>query len=79
MFARRYWQIEGYGTPVYANTVYTYKKEPTRVMSEPDIEFTNYKDRNPVGSYRRTFRTPKSWDGKEVFMGFDGVDSEFYV
>ena len=58
------WQIEGYGTPVYANTVYTFKKDPPRVMSEPDKEFTNYKDRNPIGSYRRTFRTPKGLDGK---------------
>jgi len=73
------WQLQGYGTPVYANTVYTFKKDPPRVMSEPDKKFTNYKNRNPIGSYRRTFRTPKNWDGKEVFIVFDGVDSAFYL
>ncbi|MHC5001058.1 MAG: acetylxylan esterase, partial [Planctomycetota bacterium] len=73
------WQLQGYGTPVYANTVYTFKKDPPRVMSDPDKEFTNYQARNPVGSYRTTFRTPDNWDGKEVFMVFDGVDSAFYL
>ncbi|MHC5183144.1 MAG: sugar-binding domain-containing protein, partial [Planctomycetota bacterium] len=73
------WQLQGYGTPVYANTVYTFKKDPPRVMSDPDKEFTNYEARNPVGSYRTTFRTPDGWDGREVFMVFDGVDSAFYL
>ncbi len=73
------WQLQGYGTPVYANTVYTFKKDPPRVMSEPDKKFTNYKDRNPVGSYRRNFTVPHGWNNKETFIVFDGVDSAFYL
>ena len=34
---------------------------------------------NPVGSYRRDFKTPENWDGKEVFVSFQGVESAFYV
>ena len=34
---------------------------------------------NPVGSYRRDFTTPEDWDGKEVFVSFQGVESAFYV
>jgi len=73
------WQIEGYGVPVYANTVYTFKKDPPRVMSEPDKKFTNYKDRNPIGSYRCNFTVPHGWNNKETFIVFDGVDSAFYL
>jgi len=73
------WQLQGYGTPVYANTVYTFKKDPPRVMSEPDKKFTNYKDRNPIGSYRHNFTVPDGWDNKETFIVFDGVDSAFYL
>ncbi len=34
---------------------------------------------NPVGFYRTTFDTPADWDGKEVFVSFQGVESAFYV
>ena len=34
---------------------------------------------NPVGSYRRDFEVPANWDGREVFLHFDGVQSAMYV
>ena len=34
---------------------------------------------NPVGSYRRDFTTPAEWDGKEIFVSFQGVESAFYL
>ncbi len=40
--------------------------------------YTNYRERNPVGSYRRTFTCPP-WDGRQVLLQFDGVDSAFYL
>ena len=55
------------------------KKSLPYVMGEPPEEFTNYKHRNPVGSYRRTFTVPKDWKERNVFLQFDGVDSAFYV
>ncbi|MGI9455762.1 MAG: glycoside hydrolase family 2 TIM barrel-domain containing protein [Aeoliella sp.] len=73
------WQLHGYGTPVYCNQPYSYKKDPPRVMGEPPAQFTNYNARNPVGSYRRTFTVPSSWDGRQVFVQFDGVNSAFYL
>mgnify|MGYP006282142565 FL=1 len=73
------WQVEGYGTPLYVNIAYPFKKDPPRVMGEPPTHFTNYEARNPVGSYRRTFTVPSDWDGREVFLHFDGVDSAFYL
>lgn len=34
---------------------------------------------NPVGSYRRDFEVPSEWDGKDIYLQFDGVESFFYL
>jgi beta-galactosidase len=73
------WQLQGYGTPIYTSGGYTFKIDPPRVMGEPEKDYTNYVDRNPVGSYRRDFAVNKDWNGKDVFVVFDGVDSAFYL
>ena len=73
------WQMEGYGVPIYVNTEYPFQPDPPRVTSEPPKEYTSYELRNPVGSYRRTFVVPEGWDGREVFIHFDGVKSAFYL
>ena len=73
------WQIEGYGTPYYSNYNYIFKKDFPRVMSEPPVKFTAYKERNPVGSYRRDFTLPADWNGRRVFITFDGVDAGFFI
>ena len=73
------WQLQGHGVPLYTNVNYPFKKDPPRVMGEPPEEFTNYKHRNPVGSYRRTFSAPAGWKGRNIFLQFDGVDSAFYL
>lgn len=73
------WQTQGYGTPLYVNITYPFKMDPPRVMGEPPKEYTNFKDRNPVGSYRRTFTVPEGWQDREIFLTFDGVDSAFYL
>lgn len=49
------------------------------VMRTPPANWTTYKDRNEVGSFRRDFEIPQDWDGREVFISFDGVDSFFYL
>jgi beta-galactosidase len=73
------WQMEGHDIPIYSNQAYTFKREWPSVMGEPPKDWPAFKDRNPVGSYRRAFTLPKDWDGKEVFVNFDGVDSFFYL
>jgi beta-galactosidase len=72
-------EIEGYGTPIYCNTAYPFKKDPPRVMGEPPKHFTSYRERNPVSSYRRAFRVPAAWKGRRLFLTFDGVSSAFYL
>ena len=48
-------------------------------MRTPPANWTTYKHRNEVGSFRRDFEIPQDWDGREVFISFDGVDSFFYL
>jgi len=73
------WQLKGYGTPLYSNITYPFKKDPPGVMGTPPKSYTNYETRNPVGSYKTTFTIPTGWKNKEIFINFDGVDSAFYL
>ena len=74
------WQQQGYGVPLYSNQPYPFERNWPYVMTEPkDKKFTAYEHRNPVGSYRRDFEVPADWDGREVYVQFDGVDSFFYL
>ena len=69
------WEMAGYDVPVYNNVGYPFKNEPPRITAFDD----NF-DKNPVGSYRRTFTLPKGWEnGKRVFLHFDGACSAIMV
>jgi len=63
------WQMHGYGRPIYLNMRHPFPANPPYIPH----------DYNPVGSYRRTFTIPEGWDGREVFIHFDGVKSAFYL
>jgi beta-galactosidase len=73
------WQMQGYGTPIYLGSGYTFKIDPPRVTGTPPTNWTAFVNRDPVGSYRRTFELPQNWSGRRVFIHFDGVDSAFYL
>lgn len=62
------WQMFGYGKPNYTNIEYPYPVDPPFVP-----------DQNPVGSYRRSFTIPETWEGKRIYLVFEGVDSAYYV
>ena len=63
------WELEGHGYPVYRDEFYSFPPNPPYIPH----------DDNPVGSYRRTFELPEDWDGREIFLHFDGVYSAFFV
>lgn len=73
------WQMMGYGTPIYVNSLYPFRSDQPRVMGEPDPSWTTHKERNAVGSYRRDFDLPADWLGRSTFVTFDGVDSAFHI
>lgn len=74
-----------YGTPIYANQPVIFKHTVAvgdwkgGVMRTPPQDWTTYKNRNEVGSYRRTFSIPADWQSREVYINFDGVSSFFYL
>ena len=78
------WQMRGYGIPIYSNQRYTFVRDWPRVMTPPRNETeekysTPKSEPNAVGSYRRDVEIPANWDGRRVFIQFDGVDSFFYL
>ena len=73
------WEMQGFGTPIYTNITYPFKRNAPKVTSEPESYFTSYIERNPVGSYSTSFTIPESWINKQVFINFGGVQSAFYV
>lgn len=74
-----------YGVPIYVNQPVIFQHRVAvddwrgGVMRTPPENWTTYKYRNEVGSYLREFDVPQDWDGREIFISFDGVDSFFYL
>mgnify|MGYP000229969240 FL=1 len=81
------WELQGFGIPIYVNHQYEFADYKAPVSDE--IEFVDRiypanpgripHDYNPVGSYRRTFTVPESWNGRRVFIQFGAVKSAFYL
>ncbi len=63
------WQMEGYGTAIYTNVKYPFKKNPPKIQEEY----------NPVGSYVRFFDVPKNAGDGSVILHFGAVNSAMYV
>ncbi len=87
------WNIHGiqkdgslkYGVPIYVNQPVIFQHKVAvddwrgGVMRTPPAKWTTYEYRNEVGSFRRDFTVPQTWDGRQIFISFDGVDSFFYL
>jgi beta-galactosidase len=73
------WQTYGFGIPIYTNQKYPFQRDWPRVTSEPPKSYTNYKYRNPVGSYRHDFIIPRKWKKREIFIQFGAVRSAAYI
>jgi beta-galactosidase len=72
-------EVLGYGTPLYKNIGYYFKVDPPFVTREPPENYTTFKERDAVSSYRRTFEVPEGWNGRKVFLRFEGFDAAMYV
>lgn len=64
-------EMLGYGEPIYFNVHYPF--DPTLESAFDFLEIPS--EGNGVSSYRRTFVIPADWEGRHVFLHFDGVDS----
>ena len=82
------WQVYGlrhgktWDKPLYVNVSYpfSYNKDTWSVMADRPSWFTyTGTKKNPVGSYRREFTLPEGWDGRDVFIRFNGAGHGYYV
>ena len=81
------WEVEGYGIPIYVNHQYEFADYKAPVSDEMEFVEKIYpktpgkvpQDYNPVGSYKRTFSIPESWEGRRVFVQFGAVKSAMYI
>lgn len=70
------WECQGYGFPIYVNETYEFDEPMFKFKKNPPL--VPY-ETNEVGSYRRTFTIPESWDGRRIILCFEGVTSFYYV
>jgi beta-galactosidase len=66
------WQLHGYGIPHYMSAGGV---KGMGGKNPPNID----PEYNEVGSYRRGFQIPESWDKKQIFLHFVGVKTAFYL
>lgn len=62
------WELQGFDAPIYTDVDYPFPTNPPFVPT----------DYNPVGSYVREFTVPSDWNGMDIFIDFEGVESAFY-
>ncbi len=65
------WQTQGdYDPPRYTNVQYPFPIDTYPRVPEED---------NPTAVYRTTFEVPAGWQGRRVFLTFEGVESAFHL
>ncbi len=63
------WETEGFGYPIYLDERFPF------TTTWPNVP----KDYNPIGSYRKPFALPKSWQDKQVFLHIGAAKSSLDV
>ena len=72
------WQMQGFGTPIYTNSRYPFRRQPPVVTGTPDRSWTAYEARNPVGSYVTDFEVADI-SSHNWILEFEAVSSAIYV
>lgn len=70
------WEMLGYDKPIYCNVEYPHADNPPYIERREGYEGYGV---NPVGSYHREFNLPANWDGKNIFLNFEGIYSAAYI
>ncbi len=65
------WETQGFSLPTYNLDGYAWN---TSLHPAPDIG-----DDNEIGLYKRTVTVPAEWDGSEVYISLQGVESACYI
>jgi beta-galactosidase len=76
------WQTEGYDKYVYLNNAITWDADEFGLggdLTPDDSGMVDVPDVNPTATYRKTMSIPSNWEGREVFLHFDGVKQAYFV
>lgn len=65
------WEVQGYGYPIYTNTTYEFEPKNPQPPTLPEVI--------EAGVYHRTFKVPKDWNGKNIFLTLAGASAGVYV
>ena len=68
-------EMRGYGMPHYIAHGYPHKFEWPKILDKE----TGRHDYNPAMYYKRKFRLPDSWKGRETILRFEGAGSALYA
>jgi beta-galactosidase len=63
------WEVLGYDYPIYTNVKYPHDSTPPVIQD-------HY---NPVGSFKRSFTLPETWDDKKIILHFGAASSAINV
>ncbi|MBU3011283.1 DUF4981 domain-containing protein [Polaribacter vadi] len=63
------WELKGHGIPVYTNRTYMFPANPPYIPHNI----------NSNGSYKKEFEIAEDWDGKDMYLHFEGVSGAMYV
>lgn len=63
------WEMEGFGDKLFRNVTAPFTANPPYVPREY----------NPTGIYRKHFRMPKNWEGKQIFICLEKVASAYFI
>ena len=79
------WETQGYGKPVYTNTVYPWENREEDAYVRPkaggplEPNPPHIPRENPTGCYRRTFRLPVRFEGRRLILRLEGAETAYYV
>ncbi|WP_434784692.1 glycoside hydrolase family 2 TIM barrel-domain containing protein, partial [Thomasclavelia cocleata] len=66
-----------YEPPIYSNTRYPWQNFESVELNASNAHAPTVN--NSVGHYQRKFKISDNWDGRQVFVSFQGVESAFYL
>ncbi|GHV05001.1 beta-galactosidase [Spirochaetia bacterium] len=80
------WELQGFDKPIYTNVVYPWKldkdeKYSLRAKTGEWVPNPPYvpADYNTAGCYRLSFTIPDSFEGRDVYIRFEGVETVYYL
>lgn len=80
IFVPSVWQTQGYDHPIYTNTTQKFARnfgnEGVGYPRDLPMAPTVY---NPIGLYRRSFTLPRDWEGRRIYLDFEGVNAAMYL